>query len=265
MRRPGRNGFGIALALAGVLIAGAVVGVLAGARDGESSAKSSAGSELPASPPSALTPKNVSLGPRPLAYWAPVLTATNARGRPGRAMVVAPVPTRTPEGTTNVVLAPGDAVRRAGTLWARVRLPALPHDAHGWVPRPALGGYTPVRTRLVVDRARLRATLLRNGRPVFRAPVGIGAPGTTTPAGSFYVRNRLEKYESPFYGPVAFGTSARSTEVSDWPAGGFVGIHGTNQPELIPGRVSHGCIRMTNPDILRLARLMPVGTLVKVR
>ena len=83
MRRPGRNGFGIALALAGVLIAGAVVGVLAGARDGESSAKSSAGSELPASPPSALTPKNVPLGPRPLAYWAPVLTATNARRTPG--------------------------------------------------------------------------------------------------------------------------------------------------------------------------------------
>jgi lipoprotein-anchoring transpeptidase ErfK/SrfK len=264
MRRPGRSGFGIALALAGVLIAGAVVGVLAGTRGGESSASSSSGSALPASPPSALTPKNVPLGPRPLVYWAPVLTATEARRRPGPATVVAPVPTRTPEGTTNVVVVPGDAVRRAGTLWVRVRLPALPH-AHGWVPRAALGGYTPVRTRLVVDRAHLTATLFRNRRRVFRARVGIGAPGTTTPAGSFYVRNRLEKYESPFYGPVAFGTSARSTEVSDWPAGGFVGIHGTNQPELIPGRVSHGCIRMTNPDILRLARLMPVGTLVKVR
>jgi L,D-transpeptidase catalytic domain len=264
MRRPGRSGFGIALALAGVLIAGAVVAVLAGVRDDESSAESSPGSTLPASPRSALNPKNVPLGPRPLAYWAPVLTATDARRRPGRAAVVAPVPTRTPEGTSNIVLVPGGAVRRAGTLWARVRLPALPHDAYGWVPRSALGGYTPVRTRLVVDRTRLRATLVRDGRTVFRARVGIGAPGTTTPAGSFYVRNRLEKYESPFYGPVAFGTSARSTEVRDWPAGGFVGIHGTNQPALIPGRVSHGCIRMTNPDILRLARLMPVGTLVKV-
>ena len=37
MRRPGRSGFGIALALVGVLIAGAVVAVLAGVRDDESS------------------------------------------------------------------------------------------------------------------------------------------------------------------------------------------------------------------------------------
>jgi lipoprotein-anchoring transpeptidase ErfK/SrfK len=258
-RRPQR--YGIALALACALIAGAVVTVLAGAGGGESPAKPA----LPASPPAALAPKNVPIGPRPLAHWAPVLTAAVALEAPGRAAVVAPVPTRTPEGTTNIVLVPGDAVRRAGRLWVQVRLPALPRDAYGWVPRSALGGYSPVRTRLVVNRARLTATLLSDERPVFRARVGIGAPGTTTPAGDFYVRNRLEKYDSPFYGPVAFGTSARSTEVSDWPAGGFVGIHGTNSPELIPGRISHGCIRLANPDILRLARLMPVGTLVTVR
>jgi lipoprotein-anchoring transpeptidase ErfK/SrfK len=39
-----------------------------------------------------------------------------------------------------------------------------------------------------------------------------------------------------------------------------VGVHGTNQPEIIPGRISHGCIRMRNAAILALARLMPVGT-----
>ena len=75
----------------------------------------------------------------------------------------------------------------------------------------------------------------------------------------------LHKYRSPFYGPVAFGTSARSAAVRDWPAGGFVGIHGTNRPDLIPGEISAGCIRMTNRDILRLARLMRVGTPVSVR
>jgi lipoprotein-anchoring transpeptidase ErfK/SrfK len=59
---------------------------------------------------------------------------------------------------------------------------------------------------------------------------------------------------------VAFGTSARSAVLTDWPSGGFIGIHGTDYPELIPGRISHGCIRMRNSDILRLGRLMPVGT-----
>ena len=48
-----------------------------------------------------------------------------------------------------------------------------------------------VHTRLIVDRARLTLTLLRNGRAVFRAPVGIGRAATPTPAGDFYVRDRL--------------------------------------------------------------------------
>jgi lipoprotein-anchoring transpeptidase ErfK/SrfK len=86
-----------------------------------------------------------------------------------------------------------------------------------------------------------------------------------TPRGTFYVRNRLERYASPTYGPLAFGTSARSETLTDWPAGGFVGIHGTNRPDLIPGRVSHGCIRMRNADILALGRLMPIGTPVVIR
>jgi lipoprotein-anchoring transpeptidase ErfK/SrfK len=62
----------------------------------------------------------------------------------------------------------------------------------------------------------------------------------------------------------AFGTSAYSV-LSDWPGGGVVGIHGTNQPGLLPGRVSHGCIRVPNAKIARLARLMPIGTPVRIR
>jgi lipoprotein-anchoring transpeptidase ErfK/SrfK len=89
-------------------------------------------------------------------------------------------------------------------------------------------------------------------------------PAAPTPRGRFYVRNRLTRYRSPVYGPVAFGTSARSETITDWPAGGFVGIHGTDRPDLIPGRVSHGCVRMRNADILRLARLMPIGTPVRI-
>jgi lipoprotein-anchoring transpeptidase ErfK/SrfK len=75
----------------------------------------------------------------------------------------------------------------------------------------------------------------------------------------------LTRYRSPFYGPLAFGTSARSSVLTDWPGGGFIGIHGTNAPELLPGRVSHGCIRLRNEDILQLGRLMPVGTPVTIR
>jgi lipoprotein-anchoring transpeptidase ErfK/SrfK len=151
-----------------------------------------------------------------------------------------------------------------GVLWERVGLAVLPNGTQGWVPRTALGGWSFVDTRLVVDRKRLTATLLRAGRMIFRAPIAIGAPGTPTPAGRFYVRDRLSGFANPIYGPLAFGTNARSPTLTDWPGGGVVGIHGTDQPNLIPGRVSHGCIRLTNAAILRLGKLMPVGTAVTI-
>jgi lipoprotein-anchoring transpeptidase ErfK/SrfK len=150
-------------------------------------------------------------------------------------------------------------------VWVRTRLPVLPNNTTAWVPRSALGGYSAVTTHIVVDLAGLRATLYRRSRALFEAPVGVGQPAWPTPTGRFYIRNKLTSFKSPVYGPVAFGTSARSDVLTDWPAGGYIGIHGTNEPELLPGRVSHGCIRLRNDDILALARLMPIGTPLTIR
>jgi lipoprotein-anchoring transpeptidase ErfK/SrfK len=196
---------------------------------------------------------------------APVLRAVPARSAPSRsAYVVAPLELKTSEGTTNIVLVVGERRGRDGS-WVHIRLPVLPNNQTAWVPRRALGGYEFVHTHLVVDRSRLVATLFRDGRKVFSASVGIGKAQSPTPGGEFYVRDRLRGFGDPFYGPVAFGTSARSAVLTDWPDGGFVGIHGTNEPGLLPGRVSHGCIRLRNADILRLSKLMPVGTPVTIR
>ena len=170
----------------------------------------------------------------------------------------------TPEGTTNLVLTL-DGRRTKRGVWIRVRLPILPANRTGWVQRKALSDWKEVRTRLVVDRRRLTATLFRRGKVVFRAPIGIGQSRWPTPRGEFFIRNQLYGFGNPVYGPIAFGTSARSPVLTDWPGGGFIGIHGTNQPEILPGRVSHGCIRLKNPHILRLAKLMPVGTPLTVR
>ena len=71
-------------------------------------------------------------------------------------------------------------------------------------------------------------------------------------------------YYAPAYGPRAFGLSARSAKLTDWPGGGFIGIHGTAYPGILPGRVSHGCVRMRNSAIMRLFRLMPIGTPVTI-
>ena len=196
--------------------------------------------------------------------WAPVLRATAARGEPSsKAAPVGQLSTLTPDGTANIVVADREADVN-GTTWVRVGLSILPNDTEGWVPRSSLGGWSFVDTRLVIDRARFTATLYRAGRIIFRAPVGVGAPGTPTPAGRFYVRDRLSGFSSPIYGPLAFGTNARSPTLTDWPGGGVVGIHGTDQPALIPGRISHGCVRLTNAAILKLGKLMPVGTPVTI-
>ena len=192
-------------------------------------------------------------------WWAPVIHPVTAMRAPGRDVPLAPLAVHTPEGTTNLVLVLG-STRGHAREWVHIRLPVLPNNTTGWVPRSALGGYQFVTTHLVVDLHRLRAILYRAGHPIFTAPVGVGQPQWPTPRGEFYVRDKLTDYASPFYGPVAFGTSARSAVLTDWPDGGFVGIHGTSEPQLIPGRVSHGCIRLRNRDILRLAKLMPVGT-----
>ena len=102
-----------------------------------------------------------------------------------------------------------------------------------------------VRTALVIDRKKPCARRCsRAGKQIWSARVGIGKSGTPTPRGQFWIRERLKALGgNSVYGPWAFGTSAYSN-LSDWPGGGVVGIHGTNQPGLIPGRPSHGCVRV---------------------
>jgi hypothetical protein len=155
-------------------------------------------------------------------------------------------------------------VDAAGLDWVRVRLPMRPNGRTGWVPRNDLGPLTTVRTMLRVNRTTLRATLYRDGRTIWSSRVGVGKAATPTPAGRFWIRSRLRGQRGmPGYGPYAFGTGAYSV-LSEWPGGGVIGIHGTDRPQLIPGRPSHGCIRVPNAAITRLWRLMPVGTPVEI-
>ncbi len=203
--------------------------------------------------------------PETLTRWSYVVRNVVARESPrAAAPAVAVVRSATPVGESNLVVVREMRSDTARREWVRIELGILPHASTGWVPRTALGALHTVRTRLVVDRKRFRAVLWRDGSAVFRAPIGIGEPRWPTPRGEFYVRERLADFGDPFYGPIAFGTSARSRVLTDWPGGGYIGIHGTDRPELIPGRISHGCIRLRNADVLRLARLMPLGTPVTI-
>ncbi|HET9038846.1 MAG TPA: L,D-transpeptidase [Gemmatimonadales bacterium] len=198
--------------------------------------------------------------------WAFVLRKAIARKTPDpRAKAVARLRLKTQDGTDELVAVLARTTDEAGRTWIRVRLPILPNNSTGWVSDDALGRFHRVRTWLRIDTKRLQAKLIRAGRLVFRSRIGIGQKRWPTPKGQFYIRDRLQGFPpGGIYGAMAFGLNARSSVLTDWPGGGFVGIHGTNQPYLLPGRVSHGCIRMRNRDILRLARLMRVGTPVTI-
>ncbi|HEX4520373.1 MAG TPA: L,D-transpeptidase [Gaiellaceae bacterium] len=199
-----------------------------------------------------------------IGHWAPVVRVAGAHFKPSASSyVITRLPLTTSDGTQNVVLILSEDDVSPSQVWYKVRLPILPNNSTGWVPKSALGNVYIVHTHLYVDRAKQTLVLKKDGKTIFSTRVGVGktAPGWgPTPPGQYYIRDKLTNFNDPFYGPVAFGTSARSAVLTEWPGGGFVGVHGTNEPGLIPGYISHGCIRLVNTAILKLAKLMSVGT-----
>ena len=192
--------------------------------------------------------------------WAYTNLPVKAKAKPSsKARSVGKLHFNTEDGPPEIYLALQMYTDAKGNEWVQTQLPGRPNGRMGWVPREGLGEFHLIHLQLIVDRRKLRATLLKNGKTIFLAPVGVGKGSTPTPGGKFWIREKLRGI-GPVYGPLAFGTAAYSTKLTDWPGGGVVGVHGTNEPNLIPGRPSHGCIRLKNKDILRLNRLMKPGT-----
>ena len=149
---------------------------------------------------------------------------------------------------------------------ALVYLPTRPNGSTGWVRRSQVRIFSdPYRVR--IDLRRHRLTVRRDGAIVVSAPVGVGRAVTPTPAGTYYVVSRIRPLDSgSVYGAFAFGLSAHSNVFTRFGFGGDgrIGLHGTNDPSGVGHDVSHGCIRMTNRVILRLARILPLGTPVTI-
>ncbi len=155
--------------------------------------------------------------------------------------------------------------RLAGPVtWAEIRLPTRRPNQTGWVPRGALGDFSQVTTEIVVDRPTDRLWVLRGGRVIFTAAVGIGRPSSPTPSGHFWIREGFPVVRSAqvAYGPFALGTSAYSV-FPGWPGGGVVGIHGTSHPVVGPSTA--GCVTLPDAGDLRLASLVSIGTPVWIK
>jgi lipoprotein-anchoring transpeptidase ErfK/SrfK len=107
--------------------------------------------------------------------------------------------------------------------------------------------------RIIVDLSDRQLYLLDGNTVVRGFPIGIGKMLTQTPSGEFTIINKQPNPGGP-YGAFWLGLSKP-----------HYGIHGTNDPSSIGRRVSHGCVRMYNDDVITLANLVPIRTRVTIR
>jgi hypothetical protein len=167
-------------------------------------------------------------------------------------------------GSPQVFLLEKEVVGAAGQHWFKALLPIRPNGTHGYVRATDL---TLRRTsyRLEVNLSAFRLRLFEGCELVKKFRVGVGTGETPTPLGRFYV-NTLLKPPDPgtIYGTYAYGLSAYSNLPTSWRYGGFIGLHGTNDPSSIGHRSSHGCIRMLNRSIEQLVELLPLGTPITI-
>jgi lipoprotein-anchoring transpeptidase ErfK/SrfK len=156
------------------------------------------------------------------------------------------------------------AQRRPG--WEKVYLPQRPNGTTGWVrDRSVSLAYDPYT--VVVSLSQQRVHVYRAGRQILVTKAGVGRSVSATPSGKYFLVMLLKQPDpNGMYGPYAFGTSAFSNTYYHFGGGpGEIGLHGTDDPQALGTNVSHGCIRVSNAAITRLARILPLGTPVLIQ
>jgi len=156
-------------------------------------------------------------------------------------------------------------VKKRARGWEHVYLPIRPDGATGWIKDRYLSlAWNPYSLQARLGDHEL--ILRKKGRVSARFPAAVGRSVLPTPTGRYYLVELLKQPDPDGpYGPYAFGTSAFSKVLYHFGAGpGQIGIHGTDDHGSIGQSVSHGCIRLRNRDIVRLAHLLPLGTPVTI-
>ncbi|MFN4196667.1 MAG: L,D-transpeptidase family protein [Caldimicrobium sp.] len=106
-------------------------------------------------------------------------------------------------------------------------------------------------------------------------PIGIGDEGKLPPLGKYIITRKQEK---PFWYPPPSIRAEDPTLPKVVPPGpdnpmgdyalylnkGLYAIHGTNKPESIGRRTTHGCIRLYPEDIKTLWQIVPLNLLVYI-
>lgn len=147
--------------------------------------------------------------------------------------------------------------------WTKVQLPVRPNGRTAWVSTDEVT-ITQVTYALKVSTKDKTLKLYRADELIETFPVATGTGGTPTPTGTFYLTELIAPTNEG-YGPFAYGISAFSEELTSFGGGpGQIGVHGTDDEDSLGRAVSHGCIRLSNPAITKLAALLPLGTPIEI-
>jgi lipoprotein-anchoring transpeptidase ErfK/SrfK len=156
-------------------------------------------------------------------------------------------------------------VRRVKGAWLQVQIAQRPNGSTAWIPTSSVVLRSePYRVEVKLSAHRL--WLYRGGQVVATMAAAVGAPDSPTPTGHFFVdaHVRLLDPTGP-YGAGQVSVAGFSNVYQTFGGGiGQIAIHGTDQPNLIGQGVSHGCVRVTNPQILRLLQIVPTGAPVDI-
>jgi lipoprotein-anchoring transpeptidase ErfK/SrfK len=159
-----------------------------------------------------------------------------------------------------------------GRDWLQVLLPG--REMHRKSPPPngwITADGTKVSTtpwHLVISIATRSVYVYKKGSRVKTFKVVVGKPSTPTPRGEFFIEEGLRLPRKHVGYPYALATSARSHVFKEFMGGpGQIAFHGiVNIPGSKMGTAtSNGCIRMTTPAIMWMAKHIKPGTPLTVR
>jgi lipoprotein-anchoring transpeptidase ErfK/SrfK len=126
---------------------------------------------------------------------------------------------------------------------------------------------------ITIDRGAFTLRLFSHLRFVKSYPIAVGQQGLQTPAGIYHVQDKVvnPSWQVPFSSWTGSLAGQIIPPGPDDPLkarwlGIFngAGIHGTDETWSIGHAVSHGCVRMTIPDVIELYERVKVGTPVYI-
>jgi lipoprotein-anchoring transpeptidase ErfK/SrfK len=149
--------------------------------------------------------------------------------------------------------------------YGRVPIPYSGTRRTGWIRLRGLSrSHTPYAVR--ADLSAHRLTVTKSGRILFRMRMATGAPRSPTPAGLYFVTDRIPFDQRGPLGAFAFGISGIQTHLPPgWGGGNQLAIHGTNNPASIGRSASAGCLRVSRASLERLKPILLLGTPVVIR